>query len=198
MKKIIITLFLVLICLNINAQTEISEYQIPKGAEYKGKVKKAFTWNDKNGDNYFIYTVQEEIQEYPISKEIYCYHYKKKGEKILLVRMTYDFIKQCAFDLTLKVMDDSFYIYDLDNDGYMEITYVYKLSCKSDVSPDEMKLIMLENGEKYAIRGYETMLFQGGMLRGKKTVDVAFKKAPKEFLVFAQMLWGHYQLKMFR
>jgi hypothetical protein len=40
------------------------------------------------------------------------------------------------------------------------VTFAYTLACRSDVSPVTFKLLMLENGRKYIVRG-ESWNFEG-------------------------------------
>jgi hypothetical protein len=42
---------------------------------------------------------------------------------------------------------------DLDHDGVGEVTFAYLLNCAGDVSPARLKLLVLEDGAKYIIRG---------------------------------------------
>ena len=99
-----------------------------------------------------------------------------------------DFVQRCEFDLELEMLDDSIEVTDLDNDGVAEISFLYKLGCRSDVSPLEMKLLMYEGTTKYALRGesYERVgetEYAGG------TFKPDFKGAPPAFLEFAKTKW---------
>jgi hypothetical protein len=77
----------------------------------------------------------------------------------------------------------------LDKDSFAEIAFMYKLGCRSDVSYDVLKLILLENGEKYAIRGETLISLNNEKYGGKKEIDKSFNNAPQEFLNFANELW---------
>lgn len=99
-----------------------------------------------------------------------------------------DFVQRCEFDLELSMLDDSIEVTDLDNDSIAEISFLYKLGCRSDVSPLEMKLLMYEGTKKYALRGesYERVgetEYAGG------TFKPDFTGAPPAFLEFAKAKW---------
>lgn len=99
-----------------------------------------------------------------------------------------DFVKQCEFDLELEFLDNSIEVTDLDDDGIAEVSFLYKLGCRSDVSPLEVKLLMYEGKTKYALRGesYERVgetEYMGG------TFKPDFGDAPPAFLEFAKAKW---------
>jgi hypothetical protein len=74
---------------------------------------------------------------------------------------------------------------------------MYTLGCVSDVSPLELKLMLYENGKKYALRGRTRMperIVIGGEEFSKSNykIDPAFEKAPQSFLEFAKKHWKMY------
>lgn len=110
-----------------------------------------------------------------------------KGKEVWRAK---DFVEQCDFDLTLEFIDGSIEVTDLDDDGEGEISFLYQLACRSDVSPLTMKMLMYEGTTKYALRGDSRVKvsdteFMGGQFKA----DPAFDKAPKAFLPFAQAKW---------
>ena len=171
---------------------------IPKTAIHKGTVVRALSWTDKNGGNMLLLTETNEIWDRhreSRTRELYAYHYaNRKTATYQLLRQIHDFEKDCPLDIALAHLSNSLTVTDLDKDGFAEITFLYTNGCKGDVSPDALKLMLLENGAKYAIRG-ETTLYQGGKpLEGyangtPKTVDASFAQAPKAFLAHANRQW---------
>ena len=171
---------------------------IPKTAIHKGTVVRALSWTDKNGGNMLLLTETNEIWDRhreSRTRELYAYHYaNRKTATYQLLRQIHDFEKDCPLDIALAHLSNSLTVTDLDKDGFAEITFLYTNGCKGDVSPDVLKLMLLENGAKYAIRG-ETTLYQGGKpLEGygngtPKTVDASFAQAPKAFLAHANRQW---------
>lgn len=167
--------------------------KLPYGVKYSGKIVAGARWNDKNGENILI------ITETPVKgtpgdsrmKELFGYHYKISGGETKLLWKINDFVKDCPVDLTLKYVDESLSITDLDNNGIAESIFLYRMSCKGDVSPDDMKLLMHENETKYAIRGNMKLTIKGeGTYGGEMKVDPAFNNAPKEFLDYAKERWN--------
>jgi hypothetical protein len=173
-------------------------------SDLKGKVRIALTWNDKNGKNLLFLTETGAFQgdsEDSKSAELFLYHYKFEDDQFLLLRRIYDFINDCTFDIYVGFLDSSLTITDLDKDEIAEITILYKLTCRSDVNPSNMKLIMLEDGQKYALRGimineYVKHLPPDERTKGIQdygwgtyTIDKAFDNAPNIFLDFSKKRW---------
>ena len=208
-KSIIIFAVFLFITNSILAQTDEtccleSMKEIPAGMNgIKGNFFEGYTWNDKNGVNYFIYTLTDEREssDYLTTQYMYCYHYKKTSSGFELIRTTTDFVKESGVEIHLGIFENGILITDIDQDGYAEITYIYRVGAAGDVSPLPVKLIMLENGEKYAIRGQETI---AGRIYGDfpsvsdfdKNIDPSFNKAPKGFLEFAELVWGKFALNL--
>ena len=182
---------------------------LPPGIHYQGKVVAGARWVDQAGENllllcetgYFQSRVSPRSRENPYQEPgwaaaLYGYHYVKTKDKFALLWKLSDFIKICPFDLELAFLPNSLTITDLDQNGIAESTFLYKLACRGDVSPAQLKLIMHEGKAKYALRG-ETLVnigqLEGGPPRkigGKHTVDPAFNRAPKVFLNHALQQWN--------
>jgi hypothetical protein len=87
----------------------------------------------------------------------------------------------------------------LDNNGIAESTFLYRLGCRSDLSPVPLKLIMHEGKAKYTLRG-ETMVPSDNpkeKLGGPKTIDPTFHRAPKVFLNYALQQWNTFEEEKF-
>ena len=127
-----------------------------------------------------------------MAAEVHGYHYVKvKGQYRLLWRL-HDLVDICQYDLDATFLPNSLTITDLDNNGIAESTFLYKLGCRSDVSPVQLKLIMHEGKAKYALRG-ETMVPTTDpekKLGGQKAIDPGFHRAPKAFLDYALQQWN--------
>lgn len=185
------------------ATRAVAAAAIPKATGYAGHVVHALSWTDKNGGNLLILTETDEMWDRhreSRTRELYAYHYaNQKTSAYRLLRRIYDYERDCPLDIVLAHLPNSLTVTDLDRDGFAEITFLYINGCKGDVSPDVLKLMLLENGGKYAIRG-ETVLYQGGKpLKGygsgvDKTVDAAFARGPKSFLAYANRQWDKYSI----
>ncbi len=74
------------------------------------------------------------------------------------------------FGLENEFYKNSISITDLNENGYAEITFMYFMLCASELTPVPTKLIMLENNEKYAIRG-DSYIYEYQM-GGEKNLDL--------------------------
>lgn len=153
----------------------------PSTLTYDGDIAFTKSWQDDNGDNIALFTKKEE--------ELFVYHYGRKEGEAKLLRKIYDFEKDCEFDRTLEFLKNDILLTDLDNDQIGEISFAYRKACISDVSPKELKLLILENGDKYIIRGNTLISFGEESYGGEKQVDASFDQAPEGFLSHATQLW---------
>lgn len=207
MKQIVklIPLVLILFLLVKNGLAQITSkkitiQQIPSSIKYKGNVIDAFQWKDSQGENILILTETGEFahtKENPDSRdaELYGYHFVKKEKEWKLLWKITDFIQGCDLDITLQFKKETTSITDLNKNNIAETWLFYELSCKGDVSPNDIKLIMHEGEKKYAIRGNEKMIFKTDLkekpstIGGEKIIDAAFKTGPASFLNYANKLW---------
>tara|TARA_Y100000588_G_C14148146_1_gene879320 strand:- start:194 stop:1261 length:1068 start_codon:yes stop_codon:yes gene_type:complete len=180
---------------------------------YKGELISAFQWNDKLGNNIFIISMNREAYNYDYGniETIYGYHYVienlGKNEILLEISQLWD-IKDwavCRYDGHLNYEEKCMRITDLDNDGIAEITLGYSISPNTTdcCYPNTIKLIMHENGIKYAIRGESVVATHIDSVHQareeKKKAEEkkemygrdSFKNAPKKFIDFASNLYDN-------
>ena len=159
--------------------------------DYKGKVLKGKAWQDVNGKNFVIFT--EEFDKEKADKNgikdkfLYAYHFADKGTGYKQLRMIKDWEKGCDLINHAEFRFKTLNITDLDKDNKAEITFIYRLGCNMDPTPVPMKLMMLEDGDKYAIRGKTSIKSMD--MKGEMNVDAAFNHAPGQFLQFAKDIW---------
>ena len=152
------TIIIALIGFNSLAQT-IAVRNIPPETLKKFnilgvEVVKTIQFIDKNGLNYIIATTEENVKDDYTTKRLWVEHFAESTSKDpKLLREITDFERDCPVDNQMHLFADSFSITDLDKNGYAEIIFLYKTGCKGDVSPSGLKLMVLENGNKAAIRG---------------------------------------------
>lgn len=202
---------------------DLIESEIPDSIEVVGDLILSKKWNDRNGENVLIITRKGPNQEteYEIEfsgderyAELYGKQYVNSGNGFELLWDIYDFERHCPFDLWIGLIPNSTQITDLDNDGITESTLVYKLTCRSDVSPSSMKLIMHENDAKMGLQGFMileidkeklTDTFEYNLskidttgldevekifeLYGRYNNNFDFKEKPTEFLEFSKKIW---------
>lgn len=153
-------------------------------------------FRDSLGMNHLVITETEleNTGDGVASKYLYAYDFAE-GEPEVLWKIN-DFIKDCMVDVTLEYIDNSLSVTDLDKDGVFETAFLYKLSCKGDVSPDGLKLIMHEGPVKYAVRGVMDLDVTGyGLEKGEMVIDQSFSKAPLEFREYAIERWNKFKLE---
>jgi hypothetical protein len=160
--------------------------------DYKGEVQKGKAWQDANGKNFVIFTEQYSEKDMDSgapkkTRYLYAYHFADKGDGYKELRMIQDWEKECDLINNAEFRFHTLSITDLDKDNKAEITFIYRLGCIMDASSVPMKLMMLEDGDKYAIRG-TTSLEQYNHV-GEMNVDASFNDAPEEFLPFAKKIW---------
>lgn len=157
-------IFINLTCLS-EAQTfpparQLAAAKIPASIKMPGHIREAWQWKDRTGDNILVLSGRDVYNDKIVDGEqthaaqIYAYQWVKLDTGYQIVWKLTDYITECPFDVTLDFFKKSTQITDLDADSVAEVTLVYKMSCRSDVSPDNMKLIMREGVHKYALRGF--------------------------------------------
>ncbi|PBJ06125.1 M949_RS01915 family surface polysaccharide biosynthesis protein [Flavobacterium sp. ACN6] len=185
----------------LNVQ-KIDSTQFPSVIKYEGFVKNAVRWKDKLGDNIVIttetgYHINKKFEHETDGSdaELFAYHFIVSGNEVKQTWKVYDFIADCPVDIVASFVKNSFQITDLNNNGIAETWLMYKTTCHGDVSPCDMKIIMYEDQQKYAIRG-ESKVQVGVLDNGEKQfiggeykLDENFKKGPKVFKEFAEKLW---------
>ncbi|MBK8984294.1 MAG: hypothetical protein IPM38_18740 [Ignavibacteria bacterium] len=167
---------------------------VPESLHNENKIIEAVKWKDSLGMNLIVITLSDEKTVYEDNriKEFFVHHYLLSGNTKVLWK-TYDFVKDCPFDITLEYIDRSLTVTDLDSNGLAETSFVYRLSCKSDVSPDDMKLIMHEGHKKYAVRGVMILKINNeDAVGGEMNIDASFSKAPPEFKIYAVEKWNKF------
>ena len=150
---------------------------------YEGKIVNKKFWNDANGENIAMFTKKK--------SELFVYHYAISSDNVRELRRVYDFEKDCDYDLTIEFIEEAIKVTDLDNNNFGEITFAYKKACISDVTPLDLKLLMLENGNKFIIRGTTVIDKPGIKAGGDKNVDPSFNNAPASFLLHADNIWDN-------
>ncbi len=206
------------------APLKIAVADIPASIKIKGKVQEVWKWNDNLGENILITSSEAphddkgENGEEAQSAELHAFHYAKKDGDYVQVWFINDAVKSCPVDITCDFIPGSATITDLDKDGIAEIKVQYTMACRGDVSPATMKLIIYENGVKYALQGNRWLSYSpdftysvtekdvnlesspklkdesGEMLRtfGRYDSEKEFVTAPPEFLPFARKEWLKY------
>jgi hypothetical protein len=174
--------------------TKLDKKSIPKKIQYTGQIVNAVSFKDSLGHNIVITTETGETQSKvePDSRDaaLYAYHFYSKGDSIQTSWKINDYIKDCPVDLKANYIKHTFAVTDLNEDGKAEVWLMYKTVCHGDVSPSDMKIIMFEAGNKYAVRGTNKVkVSENDYMGGEYKFDDALKKAPQVFRQYAEQLW---------
>ena len=176
--------------------TAVTAAQLPKGVTVRGDTFLAATrFDDKNGTNYVVLSSkasQKPSGDGATSRSAFLFlddwvvPAKGAPRSLLPVR---DFVEDCVMGaVDAKFHDDAFSITDLDHDGVAEITFGYELACRSDVSSATYKLLLLENGTKFILRG--TTKIRDDAASGSFTADPAEAKWPAALLAHVKSVWA--------
>ncbi|UYZ61901.1 hypothetical protein OIS53_12920 [Hymenobacter weizhouensis] len=155
--------------------------------------------------------------------ELFARQYVRRAGRWQELWRLQDAVHNCPFDMWLGPLPGATSVTDLDHDGQTETTLVYKLTCRSDVSPSQLKLIMREGPAKYALRGYTVVQVdsvpisqrapanpccldtlgkrqleapEGYLLTaGRYETEKEFRAAPPAFLRFARQQWRKWSVR---
>jgi len=197
--KILSLILFTLVAQNLFAQIKTVPFdkkKIPQSIRYSGHIKDAVEYTDVEGQHLIITTetgnvdVKDEYGTTQQKAEVYAYSYIIKGDQYKLSWQMHDFTIECPVDTKAKYIPNTFAVTDLDKNGKAEVWLMYVTSCRGDVSPASMKIIMHEGSKKYAIRGENLVKVNDKeQYGGKYTMDEAFKAGPEVFRQYASQLW---------
>jgi len=190
-------------CLAQFKMTKLDKNSVPKNIQYNGNIVQAVRWTDNTGDNIVIFTGTDRTpSKGPVGGSdaaLYAYHYLVSGASIKQTWKVYDYVEDCDVDIDLYFVDKAFAVTDLNKDGKAEVWIMYKNSCRGDVSPAPMKIIMYEDNKKFAVRGTtKTQVSANEYEGGEFKFDDAFKKAPTGFRQYAERLWKQHELETWK
>jgi hypothetical protein len=158
-----------------------------------GVVKEGARFEDQNGANVVVLVHQIEGggSGGPNSRRLWAFHYIDEGGKRRMLRKLADKEENCELDNAAGWVDGSLQISDVDRDGLGEVTFAYDLGCRGDVSPKTRKLVVLEDGKKWILRGESRVDVGGGeKVGGAFVADPAATKWPKKVHEHAVAAWG--------
>ena len=124
------------------------------GLDSAGSVL-ALSWHDRAGHNT---VVLRELQPDPEGdKELLADHVavSDTGTRTVL-REVRDAERDCDGDLTAEFVEEALEVRDDDRDGYGEVLFAYRLACRTDPGQSDLKLLLLEHGDKHILRGLST------------------------------------------
>jgi hypothetical protein len=175
---------------------ELDRAAIPAELPFPGAVVDGARFVDANGENFVI--LSQVLRPADNAIFLYATHYSRAAGAVKLMREVKDHEEGCLeWDNVTEFTTGALEITDLDADGVGEITFAYQVDCVTDMTPLRYKLLVLEGGEKYIIRGTMTYIEPDGPVGGEKRVDESFKKAPPELLRHAEDRWSKHSVRRF-
>ena len=195
-----IVFLLLILSINVIAQSKITfvklaEKDIPKEIIISGKITEAISLNDKNGENIVVLSETGEYENKDSENngrdaEIFAYNFIRNEKSVQQKWRIYDYIKDCPVDIEANFIKNTLKATDLNKNGIAEIWMMYKKVCHGDVSPCEMKIIMYEGNNKFAMRGENRVqLSKTEFFGGTYKFDKAFNESTKEIKEFAKSMW---------
>jgi len=172
--------------------------KLSKEIKYNGKLKEIVSWTEPSGEYIAIISKSEESKKINAdaemeekTKQVFAVCYLIKKDSVIQKWKVFDQLTNCPFDITVTFIQNSFQVTDLNNDGVGEVWMLYKLVCRSDVSPSDMKLIMYQGQQKFAMRGKNKVkMSEAEYFGGDYKFDKAFNEGPKVYRDLALKLWN--------
>lgn len=134
-----------------------------------GGTGPAVGFTDANGRNLVVISARGAGRTVTLTAD----HLVLAGGSRRLLRHVQDGVAACGFDVTAAFVPGSLQVADRTADGLGEVTFAYLTACRSDVSPSALKLLVLQNGAKYILRGETDMSFAGGPSPSPPTAEPA-------------------------
>ncbi len=154
-----------------------------EGFEVPGKREHVIGWTDRYGTNAVVISRQPQRGGALLTAT----HGRREGDASwTTVRDFKELISDCEFDVSLYAKIGDWSVTDLDSDGLGEATFAWSAGCRSDVSPLAHKVLVVEDGEKYVLRGQTIDLTGAG---GTFEADALFAKVPPAFRQHAEKVW---------
>jgi len=140
-----------------NSLLQLFKYEYIKFSKKEliwGEVLDGFQWVDKKGENILI---RSSLTDSKLrSTHLYIYHFLKVNEEFILIRKLTDYVKKCDLDMFSRHNIESIELTDINKDTIGEVSFSYTndCGCLEDSLSISTKLMLITNGEKYAIRGF--------------------------------------------
>jgi hypothetical protein len=152
---------------------------------FEGNIVAGAAFRDRLGDNTVLLCRNAGNTQGMSLIRLRAYHYLRDAGGTRLLREVKDGDQPCEFSDVTGFASDSLRVGDQDADGTGEISFAYTVGCTNDPSPQAFKLLVLEGGEKYILRGQTRVMGQGGSF----AADPPLASWPAALSSFAQSEW---------
>jgi hypothetical protein len=152
---------------------------------FDGELVEALGWTDASGDNVAVLAIAGK----DVHRNLRVVHVAGPKGSRKTVREVKESFRCEDGDLTAEFVPAATSVTDLDGDKLGELTFAYKLACRTDMSPADLKLLVLENGDKHILRG-QTRINEGSdSYGGGFKPEPAKGKWPAGFFAHAESTW---------
>ena len=146
------------------------------------------SWLDERGVNLLVMGQSDIISnesEGTSSQWISMMHWLKEDDRLMETWSYQDSIIDCPLDIELKFLAEPRYP-DIDHDGYHEVYFIVQKSCKGDISPAIVQVIMVHHRRvKYFMEADQKLVFPDGTTGGGDYDLGDFEELPKSFQDYA-------------
>lgn len=168
---------------------KVTKQELPAAIKPAGELIDAVAWSDAAGHNVAAFFLKIDEKK-NTSKLQVTFWSGTPGTKGIVMRTIKDGVSGCDdADMWTKFVPEALKLTDLDEDGYGELTFAYRMTCTTDVSPWSLKLLMLERRDKYVVRGDTRIDAGDGPVGGEHKADPELNGVPK-FLHHAEQVWA--------
>ena len=166
---------------------DASEFDLSQ-LSYTGEMKMKKFWLDAKGENIVLFTGQEDLDKGEAT--LFVYHYLINEGKAELLKEITGSVTDCAdADLFLDFNEEALSVSDLDENNIGEITFAYRKACVTDVSPHDLVLHLLEDGNEYSLVGYNEVQIGPQDRIGGNVIEKNFDGASPSFFAHANEVW---------
>lgn len=154
----------------------------------------AARWPDARGENLLVLSREDHPAKGPNGAvELTAVHAVRTEQGWHTARRVWDASGACAAESHAHFARHLLKVSHLDADGVGEVTFAYSLRCRAGEEPAPFKLLLLDAGDKYILRGASKVWGTSGVSRGgEASVDPAFADGPKALLKRARARWNTY------
>ena len=206
MRSILVTL-LVLACAPAQAVDSTYPYvvvkKLPPGVGLQGAVVEARSFQDSTGDHLVVVTHTDE----PSGQSFHVVHLAHRGaEAWRTVARVDDEVRGCKKEATLELVPRALVVTDLDTDQHAEVVFAWAKSCRSDLGPDDLVLVLMEDETKYAMHGSTVLMARRRDGVPQKLTESGPVVAPrvdaaltdhKLFSTFAATAWETWKVQLY-
>ena len=172
-----------------------SSGELPPRVKASGTAFRTIAWSDDKGDNLAVFSTTTKTKSKGAatlqSKSIFVDLFVGKDGRYRKGRTVREVVANCDRDLTNEFLDTSVVVSDLDDNGVGELTFAYRWTCRGDVAPADMKLVVIEGPRTYVLRG-TTRVRPGGGAPVGGDFAAEFTGAPPKFLEHASKAWKRF------